>query len=106
MSEKRVDLNSSAGHCLKRKGRLGEVGESELQNALLKRDDSQIHSRQWLIEFYRAIINHEEGDHREFLKTMQKLTDVTRPEWSDHRFFLARMWSEEFFIARHEASKS
>jgi hypothetical protein len=84
---------------------LGEIGEAELIALTLDDDTVETHDKEWLTNFYQAVIHYGKSRCSKFLESIQKLTDTTRPEWADADFFLARMWSEEFFIARHEASK-
>jgi hypothetical protein len=35
---------------------------------------------------------------------MERMADTSGPEWAEERNFLGLLWSEEFFVARHEAS--
>jgi hypothetical protein len=83
-----------------------EIDGTELRTRCFDDDIIETHDKEWLIEFYEAVLNYEESERRPFVKSMRQLTDIARPEWADRTFFLARMWSEEFFVARHEASKS
>jgi hypothetical protein len=84
---------------------LGEIGDPELRAQCLDQDIVEVHDKEWLSEFYQAVRTYDRTKRRTFNLTMRKLSDTTRPEWADDDFFLARMRSEEFFIARHEASK-
>ena len=79
---------------------LGQISEVEFRGRRDGEDEAGILDRRWLAEFYAGVLQHGEGKFCEFSKTMQKLGDTSQPEWSDDTFFLARMWSEEFFLAR------
>lgn len=83
---------------------LGEINEGELRERCADDDKVETWDQHWLADFYQGVLWHGDGKHAKFKETMRKLADTTLPEWSDETFFLARMWSEEFFIARHEAS--
>jgi len=80
-----------------------QIGEIELHAHCKVDDESDSRDRQWLAEFYQSTVHYDKGKHSEFVETMRKLTDTSRSEWKDETFFLARMWSEEFFLARHAA---
>jgi hypothetical protein len=84
---------------------LGEIGDPELRAQCVDEDIVEMHDKEWLSEFYRAVRTYDPAKRRTFNLTMRKLSDTTQTVWADDDFFLARMRSEEFFIARHEASK-
>lgn len=73
-----------------------------------RREQADKLSREWLVQFYGRIIEFYNG-----LLTMKQLrefmcgaADTSLPEFGNEHYFLSLMWSEEFFIARHEARKS
>jgi hypothetical protein len=82
---------------------LTQISDSEFRNRCTGDDEPDTLDRHWLAEFYRGVLLYGEGKSSDFKATMRKLTDTARPQWSDETFFLARMWSEEFFLARREA---
>ena len=82
---------------------LGDISDSELRDNCSGDNEPDTQNRHWIVEFYFGIRQKARDDQAEFLETMRRLTDISRQEWSNERFFLSRMWSEEFFIARHEA---
>jgi len=82
---------------------LGEIDARELRNQCGGHDEVETYDRQWLASFYDGVLSYRVGKEGEFKDTMRRLTDTSGPRWADDDFFLARMWSEEFFLARHEA---
>lgn len=62
--------------------------------------------RKWLAQFYKAVLECDRGTltPTEFKTRMQETADTSRSEWSEEGNFLSLLWSEEFFIARYEAS--
>jgi hypothetical protein len=85
---------------------LGQIGESDFRNLCKGRDEPDTLDQHWLAEFYRGVLLFGEGKHSQFKETMRKLADTSRPEWSDENYFLSRVWTPEFFIARYEAEKT
>jgi tetratricopeptide (TPR) repeat protein len=79
---------------------LHNIDYSELLNQCRCESPSETADRHWLSDFYKAVINFEDSTDIDSQNSFLKLTDQSRPEWSDEAFFLARMWSEEFFLAR------
>ena len=84
---------------------IGHITESQLLDQSIGSDDAETRDQQLAIDFYRAVLRYPMRSSGEFKLRMKELVDTTRPEWLDPDFFLARMWSEEFFLARHEAGK-
>jgi hypothetical protein len=82
---------------------LGQISDDELRNQSRGLDDADTCDRYWLARFYQNVFQYGAGERSNFRETMGKLADTSSPEWSDETFFLARMWSEEFFLARYEA---
>ncbi len=82
---------------------LGEICKGQLQNHCSAADDLQTQDREWLATFYEAVLTYRVGESAILKRTMQSLADIASPPWANQEFFLVRMWSEEFFIARHEA---
>jgi hypothetical protein len=68
--------------------------------------DRDTQHRKWLKHFYEAILefNRKNSSLRGFRERMMALADTSQPEWSEEKSFLSLLWSEEFFIARHESS--
>ena len=64
--------------------------------------------RKWLVSFYRGLLEFDRADLklREFEELMRRMVDTSDPKWAEERSFLRLLWSEEFFIARHEASST
>ena len=62
--------------------------------------------RKRLVEFYKAITEFSRGkmDLSGLKEVMRRTADTTQAEWTNENAFLSLLWSEEFFIARHEAS--
>lgn len=61
--------------------------------------------RKWLARFYGRVfeLGRLNLSLAEFRESMRPLADTSRPEWHNERDFLGLMWTEEFFVARHEA---
>lgn len=81
---------------------IGKLGDKEFQAHWRGKDEKDTLDRQWDAEFYQGIFHYTQGKYPAFNATLQKLTDVSRAEWSDEDFFLTRMWGSEFFLARYE----
>jgi hypothetical protein len=81
---------------------LEHISEPELLN-YCDLDETEACQRRWLADFYGAVIRQGTISEPDFKQELLRLTDVSRPEWQDMDFFLACMWSEEFFLARFEA---
>lgn len=75
------------------------------QQSRSKRED-ETRYRQWQADFYVNVIEYGRGNiaEMELKEAMQRISDISRPEWSEERGFLSLLWSKEFFIARYEAS--
>lgn len=84
---------------------LGELSETEIQKECASADLLENQERQWLISFYDGVISYADGERARFVGIMKRLADTCRAEWSNQEFFLSRMWTEEFFLARTEANK-
>ncbi len=96
---------------------LDQISEAEFQNHCLGirpgdtgKNPFARHSPQeasnclWLADFYRSVLALEHGTLSDFQDSMGKLSDTSQPEWQDEKYvFTARIWREEFFLARHEA---
>ncbi len=83
---------------------LGQIDEREFQNHCRGANRQDTRDRQWLAEFYRSLIRYNRGEPSLFKEAMRKLTDTSQPEWSNDAVLLGRIWGEEFFLARHEAT--
>lgn len=80
------------------------VTEDDFQKQCKGESDRDTANRLWLTEFYRNVLRHDPQKHLGFKQAMSRLTDTSQPEWSDEDDFLTRIWCEEFFLARHEAT--
>lgn len=80
---------------------LGMSSESELSARIVGQDLVESYDRRWIVSFYRALASRSPGQDATFERAMRELTDTSVEPWTNHDFFLARMWSEEFFLARH-----
>jgi hypothetical protein len=79
---------------------LGDNDESELPIQGKHDGIDESANRLWETEFYKAVGQLARGRSYEYQSTLLKLTDTKEPDWSNDDFFLARVWSEEFFLAR------
>lgn len=82
---------------------LGQINESDFQIQCKGSGDYDTRSRYWLADFYKIVQQHDQSKIPVFKEAMQKLTDTTKPDWSEEKLLLYRIWGEEFFLARHEA---
>ena len=98
---------------------LDQIGEAEFQNHCLgirpgdmgknpftRHKPHEVSNCQWLAEFYRTTLALEHGKSiSDFKGSMEKLSDTSQPEWQDEKnVFTVRIWCEEFFLARNEAT--
>lgn len=83
---------------------LGLIDEATMAAVCVERE-REVLDREWLTQFYRGLIAFNRGklSPTELKEVMRRTADASRPEWSDEQNFLTLPWSEEFFIARHEA---
>jgi hypothetical protein len=65
--------------------------------------ESESKHRKWLVDFYTQILEFRDkrSASERLVKFMRIATNVLQPSFSDRRYFLLLIWSEEFFIARH-----
>jgi hypothetical protein len=84
---------------------LGRVGEEDSTGLPFPNKEFDRKHREWVIRFYRHLLELCRGELTvaHFSGLMFAATDTTQPEFSDQNLFLALLWSEEFFIARHLA---
>jgi hypothetical protein len=71
-----------------------------------KREEADRKSREWLVEFYKHLLMLATGNTGliKFRKSMGQATDTFTPDYSNEHYFMSLMRSEEFFLARYEAS--
>ena len=79
----------------------GDMG----RNPFTRHKPHEVSNCQWLAEFYRTTLALEHGKSiSDFKGSMEKLSDTSQPEWQDKNVFTVRIWCEEFFLARNEAT--
>jgi len=73
-----------------------------------RREEADKQSRKWEMQFYGHILEFYNGvlTRKQLSEFMRVATDTSQSEFSNEHYFLNLMWSEEFFIARHETQKS
>jgi lipoprotein NlpI len=81
---------------------LGQIDESETRAQCNGRSESETSGHLWLADFYQGIRELEHGKVAKYQESMKRIIDMSLQEWLDEKFFLGRMWSEEYFLARHE----
>jgi tetratricopeptide (TPR) repeat protein len=75
------------------------------KNPFVRHSPQETSNCLWLAEFYRSVLVLEQGTLSDFQDSMRKLSDTSQPEWQDEKYvFTARIWCEEFFLARYEAA--
>jgi hypothetical protein len=82
---------------------LGEFNDHQLEDSCKGDDELETQNHLWEVAFYKAVRQHHDGRVSRLAESMRSLSDTSQPVWSDHDFFLARVWNVEFFLARHEA---
>jgi hypothetical protein len=84
---------------------LGRAGPQESLALTSSTQEFDRKHREWVIQFYRHLLEFGRGEltPAQFSRAMRTATDTSRPEFSDQNYFLALMWSEEFFVARQQA---
>jgi hypothetical protein len=82
----------------------GEISQSDFHSSCIGKDQRHTDDRVWLATFYESVIAYQQGQRAEYGRSMRKLADTDQPEWQDQNSFLTRIWSEEFFLARYEAT--
>jgi len=86
---------------------LRRISEEELRAQCYdERYDDETTLRHWMTDFYCGVLALADGNREQFQHAMQKTGAMS---WEDfdasEDLFLSKLWSEEFFLARHEASK-
>lgn len=85
---------------------LGRTDEKQLRDAIMASRAREIPGNQWQSEFYIGVSELARGERFEYMNAMSNVSNVS---WSDYdnnmNEFLSKLWHEEFFLARHEASK-
>ena len=83
---------------------LDQINQSEFQRHCRAESPKVARDREWVTEFYKSVMCFEQVGKSTFQKSMGKLANTTQPEWQQEEVLLTRIWSEEFFLARHEAT--
>lgn len=81
-----------------------QLSERQLYELCASTNQRETANRIWLSQFYLTLKRSKEIDLSTF-EQMRKLADTENPEWQDQDIFLSRIWSEEFFLARHEGRR-
>jgi len=84
---------------------LGLSDEISLAAACFERNAVQPGQKR-IAEFYKGLLEFSRGaeDATVLREIMRTTADTSQSDWSKEEDFLDLMWSEEFFVARHEAS--
>jgi hypothetical protein len=85
---------------------LEQITQAELRKRCEDHNEVETRVHHWLADFYFGVHLCAAGEQQQFKDAMHKVSDTSRPEWSEEDLFLARIWSEEFFIARRTANGS
>jgi hypothetical protein len=81
---------------------LGQINGGEFLRHCQGRHEHDLRENLWEAEFYRSLMRFDQSKISDFKESMHKLTNIQQPEWRNERTFLARIWKEEYFLARHE----
>jgi len=90
---------------------LGQISDTECDqycrgiSPFARYGPQEISNRLWLAALYKSVLPLQQRESSEFHNFMRDLSDTSQPEWRDvNHVFTARIWCEEFFLARYEAS--
>jgi len=83
---------------------LDRISEAQFEDHLRDSKPQETRERRWLAAFYKGLVDYEPQGPVEFKGLMRELSHTSRPEWQDEAVLLSRIWNEEFFLARHEAT--
>src|SRR5262249_45982368 len=82
---------------------LEQMDESQLRNECAYPMDDEAALRHMRADFYIGVVEYRRGNQYGFLQKMQQASRLTWEDFDASRDrFLARIWREEFFLARHE----
>jgi hypothetical protein len=81
---------------------LGRIDRDELRIQVRAEQDGIICNRLWLAEFYELLIQFQKIEGQTRRDSLRDWCDISKPEWSNEKVFLNRVWCEEYFLARHE----
>jgi tetratricopeptide (TPR) repeat protein len=83
---------------------LGDIDTNQLEDAYASKHHDETWNRRWFADFYRGVLSYAAGNIQSYKEMMLRTADTSRPEWEDKRFFFSALWTEEFFLARHEST--
>ena len=87
---------------------LGRIDESSLRAQCFDEryeDETMLHH--WMSDFYLGVIERAKGNIARCHHLMQKVAAMSWESFDDcERLFLSKLWSEEFFLARHETEQA
>jgi hypothetical protein len=85
----------------------GKINEDELRKECPGRHDDETILHHWVADFYVAVVAHANRNEIRYLDLMRRVASLS---WSDYdsnnRAFLSKLWSGEFFLARHELKRA
>jgi len=81
---------------------VGKIGKEDLEEICYYSSRGDARDRLWLSQFYIKLLSYNQSRVSDFKKSMRSLADTDEPEPLNEDSFLTRIWSEEFFLARHE----
>jgi tetratricopeptide (TPR) repeat protein len=83
---------------------LGQIDEGRLRSECLDKNESETTMRHLQADFYVAVLQRARGNAALSAETMRHVAGLPWSEYdSSKRIFLAKLWQEEFFLARHES---
>jgi hypothetical protein len=67
-----------------------------------------LEARRAVVKFYRSLLEFDAGvlSREELNARMVEIADTSAPQWIEQKAFTYLIWDPEFFLARHEASRS
>jgi hypothetical protein len=82
---------------------LGDIDTSELDPAFVSSHTDETMIRRWFAGYYEGVLAYAAGDYSSYKQMMLKTADTSGIGWDDMQFFFSAVWTEEFFLARHES---
>jgi hypothetical protein len=82
---------------------LGEIDEGKLQAEFAHEDESEAVSRRLMGEFCKCVHECSRSRNSKYFRVMNQIGGLTLADYVSSAYtFLAQIWEEEFFLARHE----
>lgn len=84
---------------------MGDISDRDFRASCKGLNALDGRNRLWSAKFYVGLMERSSGNALTFKETMHALTNISDSEWQDEDILVSRLWHEEFFLARYEASE-